>query len=71
MSVSKVNQSTPKLAVTVPEAARASGFSENYVRLLISRRLLPHVRVGRAVRVLVIDLERFLHGHRQEATSVE
>jgi excisionase family DNA binding protein len=67
MDISKPNQVTPKLSITVPELARATGFSENYVRLLISRRTLPHVRVGRAVRVLVVDLERFLQQHRQEA----
>lgn len=55
-----MSQSTPKLAVTVPEAAQATGFSENYLRLLISKRLLQHVRVGRAVRVMAADLETFL-----------
>jgi len=67
MNVAKVLQSTPKLSINVPDAARATGFSENYIRLLISRRELPHVRVGRAVRVLVVDLEAFLQRHRQEA----
>jgi hypothetical protein len=43
----------------------ATGFSENYIRLLIFRRDLPHIRVGRAVRVLVGDLEDFLQRHRQ------
>jgi excisionase family DNA binding protein len=67
MKDAKVVQSIPKLSVTVPDAARATGFSENYIRLLISRRVLSHVRVGRAVRVLVTDLERFLQQHRQES----
>ena len=53
--------------MTVPEAARATGFSENYLRLLISRRTLAHVRVGRAVRIMSADLENFLVQHRQEA----
>jgi excisionase family DNA binding protein len=67
MNASKSNQPTPRLSVTVPEAARATGFSENYLRLLISRRMLPHIRVGRAVRVMLKDLEQFLQQHRQEA----
>jgi hypothetical protein len=47
------SQTTPRLSIAVSDAARTSGFSENYIRLLIHRRLLPHVRVGRAVRVMV------------------
>ncbi len=67
MTIPKVLQSTPTLSITVPDAARATGFSENYLRLLISRRALSHVRVGRAVRLMVSDLERFLQEHRQPA----
>jgi excisionase family DNA binding protein len=67
MSNAKLNQSNPRLSITVPDAARATGFSANYVRLLIARRELPHVRVGRAVRVLIVDLETFLQQHRQAA----
>ena len=62
-------QQTPKLSVTVAEAARSTGFSENYIRLLIGRRELPHVRVGRAVRLMVDDLERFLEQHREAART--
>lgn len=71
MSPHKATQVAPRLSVRVPEAARATGFSENYIRLLIAKRLLPHVRVGRAVRVLVTDIERFLQQHRQEADVPE
>jgi excisionase family DNA binding protein len=70
MIVAKVCQSTPKLSITVHDAARATGFSENYIRLLITRRELPHIRIGRAVRVLIADLEAFLQRHRQEATDI-
>jgi excisionase family DNA binding protein len=69
MNNSKSNHGAPRLSITVPGVARATGFSENYVRLLISRRTLPHVRVGRAVRVLVVDLEHFLLQHRQDSVS--
>jgi excisionase family DNA binding protein len=63
MSVAKFTHTTPRLSVTVPDAARATGFSENYVRVLSSRRVIPHVRVGRAVRLMVCDLEAFLRRH--------
>jgi excisionase family DNA binding protein len=63
----KAHQASPKLSITVTAAAQATGFSENYLRLLIARHELPHVRVGRAVRLMVSDLERFLLEHRQPA----
>lgn len=65
MSRSKLHQVTPKLSITVPDAAQSTGFSENYLRVLIARHELPHVRVGRAVRLMVSDLERFLQQHRR------
>ena len=64
MNGARVSQSTPRISLTVPETARATGFSENYLRLLIARHTIPHVRVGRAIRVMVSDLERFLEQHR-------
>lgn len=64
MTNPKASQTPPRLSVTVADAAHATGFSENYVRLLILRRDLPHVRVGRAIRVTVADLEAFLQRHR-------
>jgi excisionase family DNA binding protein len=57
----------PKLSLTIAEAAISTGFSENYIRLLMTRRVLPCVRVGRAVRVLVRDVEEFLRLHRHAA----
>jgi excisionase family DNA binding protein len=60
-----IPQTPQKLSITVAEAAHLTGFSENYVRLLMSRRRLPFVQVGRAVRLMVVDLERFLAEHRQ------
>jgi hypothetical protein len=67
MKRGEVTQTTPKFSLTVLDAAQASGFSENFIRLLIVRGDLPHVRVGRAVRGLVADLEDFLQQHRREA----
>jgi excisionase family DNA binding protein len=61
---------TPKFSLTVLDAAKASGFSENFMRVLIVRGDLPHIRVGRAVRVLVADLENFLRDHRHRGTVI-
>ena len=65
MRQTEVLQRPPRLSVTVAEAADATGLSENYMRVLISQQRLPCVRVGRAVRVLVRDLEQFLESNRQ------
>jgi excisionase family DNA binding protein len=67
MQSSRTIPATPKLSLTVAEAALSTGFSENYIRLLLTRRVLPCVRVGRAVRVLVRDVEEFLRQHRHAA----
>jgi excisionase family DNA binding protein len=64
MNSARVSQLTPRISLTVLEAASATGFSENYFRLLIARQAIPHVRIGRVVRVMVSDLERFLEQHR-------
>jgi excisionase family DNA binding protein len=53
----------PKLSLTVRDSATATGYCENYLRLLISRGTLPAVRVGRSVRIRVVDLEKFLEQH--------
>jgi excisionase family DNA binding protein len=64
MHTPKFTQIGSKLSITVAEAAHSTGFSENYLRLLMTRRRLPCVRVGRAIRLLVTDLEEFLRAHR-------
>jgi excisionase family DNA binding protein len=64
VDATRVSQSTPRVSLTAQEAARATGFSENYIRLLIAGHSIPHVRVGRAIRVMVSNLERFLEQHR-------
>lgn len=68
MSHAKAPRSTEnRVSLTVADAALATGLSASYLRLLIARRQLPCVRVGRAVRLLVADVEVFLHSHRCEA----
>ena len=64
MEHSRSTQVIPRLSVTVAEAAEATALSENYLRLLAAQGVLPCVRVGRALRFLVSDLEQFLLDHR-------
>jgi excisionase family DNA binding protein len=64
MTHTELPRSSPRISLTVAETAKATGLSETYLRLLIARHNLPCVRVGRAVRVLVRDLESFLAGNR-------
>lgn len=47
------------VAVTMAEAAELVGISERQVRKLVSTNELPVLRVGRSVRVRVVDVERW------------
>ncbi len=49
------------------DATRYTGLSESYLRLEVARRRLPVVRVGRATRLLLEDLDRYLMARRMEA----
>lgn len=54
---------TPKIeavAVRVGEAARLMGMSEQAVRQMIYRRLLPVTRIGRRVFVQMDEVNRIL-----------
>jgi excisionase family DNA binding protein len=48
------------VAMTVADAVLYTGLSDSYIRLLIVRRQLPHVRAGRAIWLLTEDLDSFL-----------
>ncbi len=53
---------TNALAVSVKTAAAMTDLSETTIREAIDKRELPAYRVGRAVRVLVVDLKDWLRG---------
>ena len=53
------------IVMTVPEVAKSLQLSRSKVYALIERRELPAVRIGRNVRVLGSDLERWLEAQRQ------
>jgi excisionase family DNA binding protein len=50
--------------VTVAGAARYLSMSEVWIRRAIRSGSLPHLRMGRAVRIAVADLDVFAAGHR-------
>ena len=51
---------TPKLTLSVDHAAAISGLGRHALRDAIEARALPAVRVGRAVRIPVASLEKWL-----------
>lgn len=53
------------VALSVPDAADYLGISAITVRRLIARGDLPHARLGRAIRIRLVDLDRYL----EERTS--
>lgn len=46
--------------LTVPEVARYLKISKAKIYYLISKKRIPHIRLGRNVRVRESDLERWL-----------
>jgi len=53
------------------EAARHLGFSKSMVSLMTSQGILPHYRVGRAVRYTVKDLDNFMESRKVDRTCEE
>jgi excisionase family DNA binding protein len=53
---------TAPLAVSVKTAAAMTDLSETTIREAIDKQRLPAYRVGRAIRVLVVDLQAWLAG---------
>jgi excisionase family DNA binding protein len=59
-------QLRPK-AVRFAEAARYCGLCENHLRNEVARGRLAVVRIGRATRLLLDDLDQYLLSHRLES----
>ena len=49
-----------QVLITVPEAARRLAISRSHLYQHLQRRALPSVRIGRARRIRVMDLEAFV-----------
>lgn len=60
--VSRLDQSVPKLLLTVPEAGRALAISRSKMYDLLNWGDLPSVHIGRSRRVRVSDIEDFVNG---------
>lgn len=50
--------------MTVKDVANRCKVSDRYIRLLIARGELPAVKLGRAVRISVVDLTEFLEARK-------
>lgn len=50
--------------ITIVQAAEIVGLSRSKLYELLASRQLPSVRIGRARRIDLRDLERFIDGHR-------
>lgn len=59
-----------KRYLTVPEAADHLNTSVRFVRRLISERRIAFHRVGKHVRIAVVDLEAFVLAGRVEPITV-
>ena len=49
-----------KSPLTVAQAASVLGLSNHTVRAWISKRMLAHARLGRAIRILPAEIQRLL-----------
>ena len=61
----------PELLVTVEEAAERLAISRSFLYQLLRRGTVPSVTIGRARRVAITDLERFVDHLRQAADGEE
>ena len=56
-----MNTSTPSLKLLTPdEAANALSISKRKLRGLMAEGDIPHIKIGRCVRYLVDDLQRWV-----------
>lgn len=51
-----------QIAVSVKTAAALTDLSESTIREAIDKNVMPAYRVGRAIRILVADLEQWMAG---------
>jgi excisionase family DNA binding protein len=60
--VSQAPSTSPKLLLTIPEAASALSISRSKMYDLLNSGIFPSLYVGRSRRIRVHDLERFVRG---------
>ncbi len=59
-----------RLLLRVPEVAEALGLGRTKVYELIATGELPVIRLGRAVRVSVVALQKWVEEHDKQSLSV-
>jgi excisionase family DNA binding protein len=57
----------PNRLLKAAEAAEYLGFVEGTVRNMVSAGTIPHLKVGRALRFRVSDLDRWLDARAKDA----
>lgn len=50
--------------LTVSEVSELTKFSKSMLYALVRQSILPHLKIGRAIRIPKIDLEEFLEEHK-------
>ena len=55
--------------LTAPEVARYLKLSRSKVYYLIARKRLPHIKIGKNVRIRQMDLEKWLEANTQKALA--
>ncbi len=60
---------TPRLLLRIPEAAKALGLGRTKIYELIAAGELPVIHVGRAVRVSVTALQKWVEAQDQQQMS--
>jgi excisionase family DNA binding protein len=63
--------SSTKKYLNQVEAAQHIGFSKSMVSLMTSQGILPHYRIGRAVRYTIKDLDNFMESRKVGSTCEE
>jgi excisionase family DNA binding protein len=57
--------------MTIPQVAEYLQISKSKLYLMVRREELPHIRIGKNVRVLESDLEEWLMEQRKPAEQLE
>lgn len=63
----EISASDVKIALTVPEAARAIGVSEVHMWRMVGKKIIPSIKIGRSRRILVSALEKYVESLADDA----
>lgn len=51
--------------MTIPEVARYLKISKSKIYYLVARREIPHIKIGKNVRIKESDLSKWLERHKE------